>query len=110
MKQIILLNNFLNDFLPRYQEKLEEKMENSYFVIESVDLLFYSLHKTRLRKGGSCIESPEWLRSKRATVNPKNKKDDKCFQYALTVALNHQNIGRDPQRISKIKPFISQYN
>ena len=96
--------------MPRYQEKLEEKMENSYFVIESVDLLFYSLHKTRLRKGGSYIESPEWLRSKRATVNPKNKKDDKCFQYALTVALNHQNIGRDPQRISKIKPFISQYN
>ena len=110
MKQIILLNNFLNDFLPRYQEKLEEKMENSYFVIESVDLLFYSLHKTRLRKGGSYIESPEWLRNKRATVNPKNKKDDKCFQYALTVALNHQNIGRDLQRISKIKPFISQYN
>ena len=84
-------------------------MENSYFVIESVDLLFYSLHKKRLRKGGSYIESPEWLRNKRATVNPKNKKDDKCFQYALTVALNHQNIGRDPQRISKIKPFISQY-
>ena len=85
-------------------------MENSYFVIESVDLLFYSLHKIRLRKGGSYIESPEWLRNKRATVNPKNKKDDKCFQYALTVALNHQNIGRDPHRISKIKPFISQYN
>ena len=28
----------------------------------------------------------------------------------MTAALNHQNIGRDPQRIPKIKPFISQYN
>ena len=33
-----------------------------------------------------------------------------CSQYALTVALNHQNIGKTPQRISKIKPFIDQYN
>ena len=33
-----------------------------------------------------------------------------CFQYALTVALNHQNIANSPQRISKIKPFIDQYN
>ena len=27
---------------------------------------------------------------KKATINPKNN-DDKCFQYALTVALNYQN-------------------
>ena len=41
--------------------------------------------------------------------NPKNN-DDKCFQYALTVALNYKKIKKDPQRISKIKPFIDQYN
>ena len=29
---------------------------------------------------------------------------------ALTVALNHEKIGKNPQRISKIKPFINQYN
>ena len=40
----------------------------------------------------------------------KKQKDDNCFQYALTVALNHQNIEKYHQRISKIKPFISQYN
>ena len=34
----------------------------------------------------------------------------KCFQYARTVALNHDKINNDPQRISKIKPFIDQYN
>ena len=39
---------------------------------------------------------------------PKN--NDNCFQYALTVALNCQNIKKDPQRISRIKPFIDQYN
>ena len=45
----------------------------------------------------------------KTTINPKNN-DDKCFQYAITVALNYQNIKKDPQRISKIKPFIVQYN
>ena len=45
----------------------------------------------------------------KTTINPKNK-DDKCFQYALTVVLNHEQIKKDPQRITKIKPFIGQYN
>ena len=45
----------------------------------------------------------------KATMNPKNN-DDKCFQYALTVTLNYGKIKKDPQRISKIKPFIDQYN
>ena len=36
--------------------------------------------------------------------------DDKCFQYAVTLALNLDKIKRGSQRISKIKPFIDQYN
>ena len=34
----------------------------------------------------------------KAIINPENN-DDNCFQYALTVALNHQNIENNPQRI-----------
>ena len=45
----------------------------------------------------------------KSPINPKNK-DDKCFQYAVTVALNHDKINKDLQRVSKIKPFINQYN
>ena len=48
-------------------------------------------------------------KKKKATINPKNN-DDRCFQYALTVALNHEQIKKNSQRISKIKPFIDQYN
>ena len=55
------------------------------------------------------IHSPQWLKNKKATINPKNN-DNNCFQYALTVALNYNNIKKDPQRISKIKPFINQYD
>ena len=46
---------------------------------------------------------------KKTKINPKNN-DDKCFQYALTVALNYEQIGKDPQRTTKIKPFIDQYS
>ena len=48
-------------------------------------------------------------KKQKSTINPKNS-DVKCFQYAITVALNHKEIGKDPQRISKSKPFIDQYN
>ena len=53
---------------------------------------------------------PQTVQKQKATINLQNKKDDKCFQYALTVALNHEQIKNNPERISKIKPFIDQFN
>ena len=43
-------------------------MRGSDFVFERVDLLYYSLHKTRLKRGRSYIKSPKWLKYKRATI------------------------------------------
>ena len=104
-----LLNSFLNHFCKNFQEGLEESIEGSEFVFDSVDLLYYKLYKISLNRGKSCIDSPKWLKNKEATINPKNN-DDKCFQYASTVALSYRNIKNNPEKISKIKPFINQYN
>ena len=50
--------------------------------------------------------SSEWLRSKKeAMIN-----GDNCFQNALDDALDSQRIKKIPPEISKIKPYISQYN
>ena len=49
------------------------------------------------------------MKNKRVTINPFNN-DDKCFQYAATVALNQEIIGTHPERILKVKPFINEYN
>ena len=46
---------------------------------------------------------------KKSTINPISN-GYKCFQYAVTLALNLDKIKKNPQRISKIKPFIDQYN
>ena len=81
-----VIENLFKSLLQRYQEGLE-KMRGSEFVFDGVNLLHYDLNKISLNRGGSYIESLAWLSAKRATVNPQNKKDDKCFQYALTVAL-----------------------
>ena len=83
-------------------------MKGSEFVFDNVDLLYNQLHKIILNQGESYIDSPKWLKNKKATINPKNN-DNKCFQYAITVVLDDKNIVKDPQRISKIKPFISKY-
>ena len=103
----IIMDLFVS-FLQKYQEKLEESMRGSKFFHDSVDLLYYNLNKVSLSRGGSHIDSPKWLKNKKATINSKNE-DDKCFQYALTVALNDEQIKNNPERISKIKPFIDQY-
>ena len=103
-----LIDELFKSFLQRYQKKLENSMNGSEFVFNSVDLLYYHLQKISLKRGESNKDSPEWLKNKGATINPKNK-DNECFKHAITVALNHQSIKKDPQRISKIKPFIDQY-
>ena len=84
-------------------------MRGNEFACDSIDLLYYHLQKIGLKRGGLYIDSPEQLKNKKATINPKNN-DDNCFQYSLTVALNHKQIKSHPERISKIKPFIDQYN
>ena len=104
-----IVKGLLNSFLNNYQKEEIVLRNGSNFVFESVDLLSYHIHKTSLKRGKSYIKSPEWILNKRATINPKNK-DNKCFQYSITVALNHQNIENHPERISNIKPFIDQYN
>ena len=45
----------------------------------------------------------------KGTKNYINKKDSKCFQYAVTVAFKHEKTKKDSQRITKIKPFINKY-
>ena len=104
-----IIDELFKSFLQKYQEGVEESMRVSEFIFDSVDSLYYNLNKVSLSRGGSYIDSPEWLKNKKATINTK-KNDDKCFQYALTFALNYEQIKSHPEIISKIKPFIDKYN
>ena len=104
------INKLIDSVMKRYQEGLETKMKGFSYIFERIDLLEYHLHKISLNRGSSYIESPEWSHNKGLTINTKNAKDNNCFQYAITTALNYRNIGHHPERISKIKPLINNYN
>ena len=104
-----LLKNSLNRFSRDIKKVYKKKMKSSDFEFDDVNLLYYDFNKTSLNRGGSYIDSPEWTKNKKSTINPKNN-DYKCFQYAVTVALNRDKINKHLQRVSKIKPFINQYN
>ena len=104
-----IIEELFESFLQKYEENLQNKMRGSDFEFDGVNFLYYDFNKISLNRGGSYIDSPKWLKDKKSTINPKNN-DHKCFQYAITLALNLDNIDNHPERISQIKPFIDQYN
>ena len=63
----------------RYQGNLETSMRGTDFIFDSVQLMYYKCHKAKFKRGGSVIDSPDWIKKKKATISPKNT-DDKCFQ------------------------------
>ena len=104
-----IIKELFESFLQKYEENLQNKMRGSDFEFDGVNFLYYDFKKISLNRGGSYIDSPKWLKYKKPTINPKNN-NDKCFQYVVTLALNLDKIEKDPQRISKIKPFIDQHS
>ena len=62
-------------------------------------------------KNLSELNSLGCLRGKKeAIINNNNNNNNNDFQNALDDALKYQNIEKDPQRISKLKPYINKYN
>ena len=105
-----LQKNFLNHLKKKdiKENKLEESIKGREFVFVYIHMLYQKCHKINPNHGVSYIDSPDWIKIKKTAINPIDKKFNKCFQYAATVALNHNEIGKHSERITKIKPFINK--
>ena len=57
----------------RYQNNLES-MKGSEFVLDYVELLCYKYYKINPICVGLYIDFPDWIKNKKATINPINKK------------------------------------
>ena len=98
--------------LQRFQQAIEISNERgSEFTHESVVLLYYYFQKKDIRRAESYIKSLNWLVNKGATINPKNEKDNKCFQYVITIALNYNEIKKKYlKKIEKIKQADTDFS
>ena len=99
------IQNLFDSFLHNYQIGLENSMIGSNCIFDYVSEMYHVCQKTTMNRGGSYIDSPEWIKNKKVTINSKNDDDNNCFQYAITVALNHDQIGGDPQRAKGDPPL-----
>ena len=64
------IEELFESLLQLHQKNLKESMRDREFVYDSVDSLYYNLNKTGLSTGGSYIDSPKWLKNKKAIINP----------------------------------------
>ena len=105
-----IINKIVDLFFENYEREENILHNGSNYVFDCIDLTLAQLHSIELKRGSSYIPSPKWVLDKRATINPKNLNDENCFAYALVAKLHHEEINKNPQRISKLKPYISNYN
>ena len=98
-------NEIINQLLTSLHEKYEQDLlishassRVSYKTVEELNIHFNEID---LKWGASYIETPKWLKSKKATVNPKNAHDMYCFMHTITIALFHKELSTNPERITK---------
>ena len=103
-----VIDRFFNTLLQRFQLAQETSHDRgSKFIPDSVELLYYHFQRIVIRRAESYIITPNRISSKKATKNPKNEKDNKCFQWSIISELNHNNINeKELKKILKFKELI----
>ena len=88
-----VIGKLFNTISQRFQEAQETSNDNgSKFIPESVELLYYYFQKINIRRAEPYIMSPDWIVTKKATINPKNEKDNKSFHWSIISELNYNKI------------------
>ena len=79
------LEGFFQLFLSKYQIVLEPSIEDIDFIFDYIlnipnfvfhfYLLYYKCHKVNFKHSGSYIDSRDWVKYKKGTINTIDKKD-----------------------------------
>ena len=104
------INEIVNKMIAHMREQMENPaLLNSRFVFDEVLFTNIDFHQLNLTRGSSYVPLPEWLADKKAIINPKNE-DQECFKWAVIAALRWEEIGNNPERISKLKRFEKDFD
>ena len=87
------IDTLFNTTLNRIQEVIEASNERgSGFTHKSVASSYYYFQRKDIRRAESYIITSDWVASKKATINPKNDKDNECFKWSIIAGLNYNKI------------------
>ena len=90
------------------QEIENPALRNSKFVFDRVLHMDIDFHRLNLMRGSSYIPLADWLMKKKAMINPKNS-DMECFKWAVIAAMKWEEIGNNPERVSKLKRYGGEF-
>ena len=82
---------------------------NSKFVFDRVLHMDIDFHRLNLTRGSSYVPLPDWLMKKKAIINPKNS-DMECFKWAVIAAMKWEEIGNNPERVSKLRRYEGDFD
>ena len=66
-----VIKELSNSLKNRYQNNLE-LMKGGESAFDYVQLLYYKCHKKNPNRSGTYIDTPDWIKNKKATINPIN--------------------------------------
>ena len=84
-------------------------LRNSKFVFNRVLHMDIDFHRLTLTRSSSYISLPDWLTKKKAIINPKNS-DMECFKWAVIAAMNWEEVGNNPERVSKLRRYEGEFD
>ena len=82
---------------------------NSRFVFKEVLRIDINFHRFNLSRGSSYLPLPDKLAQKGAIINPKNF-DLLYFKWAIIATMKWREVGSNPQRVSKLMKFESEFD
>ena len=68
-------------------------MKGGDFIFDAINLLCQNCHKVNLNCAELCIDSADWIKDRKITINSIND-DYKFFQCTASVAFNLEEIGQ----------------
>ena len=106
--------NDKNEIVTAMMEHMAQQIENptlrnSKFVFNRVLHMGIDFHRLNLTRGSSYVPCPDWLMKKKAMINPKNS-DMECFKWAVIAAMKWEEIGNNPERVSKLRRYEGEFD
>ena len=84
-------------------------LTNSKFVFDKVLHMDIDFHRLNLTRGSSYVPLPDWLMKKKVIINPKNSNMEN-FKWAVIAAMKWEEIGNNPERVSKLRRYEEEFD